>query len=154
MLCWPGLVGQGTEPGQGAATPGPAPGKHFRGKGMCTWGIPEQQLPAAQVVSPAPPGQGKRWLGLACSGGDSWGSPEAGSGGSCLLCFLLLQPSCPWRKTPIPRSAVWQLRPSSSCQMRCQQHDGACGRCAAAEPWRDEVVLSNTAAFEYFFLFY
>lgn len=31
--CWPGLVGQGTEPGQGAAVPGPAPGKHVGGRG-------------------------------------------------------------------------------------------------------------------------
>ena len=35
MLCWPGLEGQGTEPGQGAAMPCPAPGNRFRARGTC-----------------------------------------------------------------------------------------------------------------------
>ena len=63
---WPGLVGQGTEPGQGAMV----------------------------------------WRGLL--------GVSAGSGGSCLLCFLLLQPSCPWGKTLNSRSELWQLRRSLS----------------------------------------
>lgn len=59
--------GQGTGPGQGAAMPGPPPGKRFRGRGHVrgTWRVPEQQLPAGLLVSSAPPGQGKRRVGLA-----------------------------------------------------------------------------------------
>lgn len=44
--------------------------EHVRG----TRGIAEQQLPAGLCASPAPPGQGQRWVGIAWSGEDSWGS--------------------------------------------------------------------------------
>jgi len=65
--------GAENRPGTGAAMPCPAPGKRFRDRGT-SQGRLEQQLPTDPCVLPAPPGQGKRRVGLACSGGDAWGS--------------------------------------------------------------------------------
>ena len=65
--------GAENRPGTGAAMPCPAPGKRFTDRGT-SQGRLEQQLPTDPCVPPAPPGQGKRRVGLACSGGDAWGS--------------------------------------------------------------------------------
>ena len=62
-----GAGGAGTEPGQVllclALLWGSAAGAEERVGGI--WGVPEQQLPADPLLAPAPPGQGKRRMGLA-----------------------------------------------------------------------------------------
>lgn len=87
MLRAPGLAGQGTEPGQCVAMPRPAPGRRCKGRGTSLGhlGIPEQQLPADAFVPPAPPGQGKGWVGLAWSGGGAWVSLQMGGFQLCSL---------------------------------------------------------------------
>lgn len=63
--------------------------EHLRG----IWGIPEQQFPGDPFVPPAPPGQGKGWVGLAWSGGDAWGSLQIGGFQLCSLFFCCSPPA-------------------------------------------------------------
>ena len=63
--------------------------EHVRG----TWGILEQQLPAGLFVSAASPGHGSRWVGLAWSGGGSWGSLQAVGVQVCSASFSCSPPA-------------------------------------------------------------
>ena len=67
MLRWPGLVGQGTEPGQGAAVPCPPPGKRFRGRGTCQGHLGHSCAAALSWPGKEASGAGMIWRG--CLGG-------------------------------------------------------------------------------------
>lgn len=134
--------------GTGAAMPHPTPGKCFVGRGA-PHGHLEQQRPTDALVPLSFPGKGKRQVALACSGGDARGSLQ--TGGFHLLSFLS-QPSGPWRKTPTSQSVLWQLRPSSSCNLQggCRHHKRPCEHCAAAgpaKPGRGAAVLGKMTVF-------
>lgn len=67
MLRWPGLVGQGTEPGRGAAVPCPPPGKRFRGRGTCQGHLGHSC--AAALPWPGKEASGAGMIWRACLGG-------------------------------------------------------------------------------------
>ena len=104
MLCVTGLVGQGTEPGQRAAMPCPAPGNILGA--FVAFLSSSFQVIHLSTFAPCP-GKGMAeggmvWKGCLWVSADRWVS--------ALLSSLLLQPSTIQAKKTNPRSHPWQFR--------------------------------------------